>query len=73
MTGIDGSDCLDPSKLHAILKVLMDYGLTATESEVYLFLARNGALGAGEVVRRLGLHLICTFRAGHVSDATNSY
>lgn len=41
---------------NGIKKVLMDFGLTEKETEIYIFLARHGALRGGEVSKRTKTH-----------------
>ncbi|TRO54735.1 hypothetical protein E2P63_00705, partial [Candidatus Bathyarchaeota archaeon] len=39
-----------------VSKFLRDFGLTKKEAEVYIFLAKRGALRSGEIVRGLKTH-----------------
>ena len=41
---------------NGIKKVLMDFGLTEKETEIYIFLARHGALRGGEISKRTKTH-----------------
>ena len=53
---------------NAIKKVLMDFGLTEKETEIYIFLASHGTLRGGEISKRTkrhrGMYLPCLKIAG---------
>ena len=39
-----------------VKKVLLDFGLTGKEIEIYIFLAKHGALRGGEISKRSNTH-----------------
>lgn len=41
---------------NGIKKVLIDFGLTEKEAEIYIFLARHRALRGGEISKRTKTH-----------------
>jgi len=45
-----------------IMKVLRDFGLTDGESKVFLFLAKNGILKAGDISKTIGKHKAQIYR-----------
>ena len=59
MTNVYGSDWLSE---RTIMKVLRNFGLTDVESQVFLFLAKNGILKAGDISKTIGKHKAQIYR-----------